>query len=393
MPTPSDADAVLTALRLGWALAELRGRYRLDAPDPSKDAIPENPAAALPLRRERDATDQRAETAAILNAVLTKLTRAHKALNTDPSDGKAVFSTEIESATAKLDGIADKKGDAAQSAWTDFAQLLLRFDGHVQNVLTSEAEQQSCAYLLGRGLAESYWALDPAAEMPESPEDPVTDATSWAFLLGEARRDELSRLLGRLAPYFNRYTAPAISGSLVVWHRVVTTDDWRKQKGASDDLYLQVRRWYGLLLIGQDPTTLIKPFAMLRNLRGAWNAIRLFLPQLLFGALSIAALFGVVWAANTTLGKSIGVAVGALGLSLTTLAAKAKSSAQALTARLKDDAYTDLVAIAITVVPPRSEVDEKGRRRQLIPKSVASPTRRAVSSALRDRRLTTAVAP
>jgi hypothetical protein len=389
MAAPADAAVVLSSLRLGWCVAEVRGRYRLDAPTVDDGSLPSSPNDALPLRSERSASDLRTEAGGVLAAVLATLTKEHPTLDTVPGAAPTLFSTEIEAAAVALDDAAGT--GAAQKAWDDFAALLHRFDEHVQDTLTAASEQQACAYLLGRGLAESFWALNPNAAMPQPLDGDPTDATSWAFLLGRPRRDELTRLLGRLAPYFNRYTAPAISGSLAVWHKVVTTDKWWAQATAPNDLYEQMRRWYELLLVDQDPTTLIKPFGMLRNLRSAWNAVRLFLPQLLGAAASIVVLLGFVWASGTALANTIGVAVGVVGLSLTSLTAKAKSSAQALTTRLREDAYTDLVSIAITVVPPRTDADQEDHRRHAVPKAIISPTRRSVSAALRDRRLTTAV--
>ena len=390
MTAPKDTDDVLAALKLGWAVAEIRGRYRLDAPDPSRDAMPPTSGTALPLRSERSAEDQRREAKKLLTGVLATLTQQLKTLDTDPDNASKPFSTVIASEAAVLDAIPDKTSSDAQTAWDNFGRLLHRFDAHVQDALMAVSDQQACGYLLGRGLAETYWALDPSPKlMPPAGQKP-TDARSWAFLLGEPRCKELTRLLGRLLAYFNSYTTPAISGSLVVWQKVVTTPGWWEQTTARDELYQQMRRWYGLLLVGQDPTTLVKPFALLRNLRTTWNAIRLFLPQLLFGALSIAALFGLVAAAGTPLGKTFGVVVGAVGVSLTSLVAKAKSSAQALTTRIREDAYADLVTVAITVVPPRTDRDKRGVR-GAIRRSMYSPTRRSVTAALRDRTLTTPV--
>ena len=56
------------------------------------------------------------------------------------------------------------------------------------------------------------------------------------------------------------YTAPAISGSIEVWRQVASQRAWRRDdQVANDALYRQTRRWYELIVVGQDPTTLIKP--------------------------------------------------------------------------------------------------------------------------------------
>ena len=85
---------------------------------------------------------------------------------------------------------------SAADLWTQLTQTLFYFDAQVQDTLSSTSDTQATAYLLGRGLAEAYWALDPAAG--------DGTVTSWNFLLGgEALQRALSRSgtpLGLLQP-------------------------------------------------------------------------------------------------------------------------------------------------------------------------------------------------
>jgi hypothetical protein len=62
-----------------------------------------------------------------------------------------------------------------------------------------------------------------------------------------------------------------------------------------------------------------------------------------------------------------------------------KSEAQALTTRLREDAYSELICVSITEVPARHKRDLSGRSH------ITSSTRRAVTAALRNQTLTTAV--
>lgn len=67
---------------------------------------------------------------------------------------------------------------AARQLWAglaELAELIWQFDAHVQDRLTAISETQAIGYLLGRGLAETYWALDP---------DQLHGSASWDFLLG-----------------------------------------------------------------------------------------------------------------------------------------------------------------------------------------------------------------
>ena len=77
------------------------------------------------------------------------------------------------------------------------------------------------------------------------------------------------------------YTAPAIAGSLEIWKEVARRPDWRGDPHQAEQaLYSQIRRWYELIILGQDPTTLIRPAASLKNFRTLKRALQLFGPEL-----------------------------------------------------------------------------------------------------------------
>jgi hypothetical protein len=162
-------------------------------------------------------------------------------------------------------------------------------------------------------------ALDPgAACAPPTPQ-------RWAFLLGRERCEELARLIGRLSAYFNPYCAPAVAGTLRLWQSIASDQEWRKD--AHDHLYRQLRRWYELLVLS-----------------GSADA-------------SLKAIFGVV---------------GVVGLSAAGIQAGLKSSARGLLSRLRQDAYTDLVASAVVEAPgkpgarsPRKAIVAEVRKRTL----------------------------
>jgi hypothetical protein len=52
-----DADDVLSALRLGWSVAEMRGRNRPDGPPGEVIGMPDHLDHPLPLRIERGKTE------------------------------------------------------------------------------------------------------------------------------------------------------------------------------------------------------------------------------------------------------------------------------------------------------------------------------------------------
>ena len=67
MSGPGDAVEVINALRLGWYVAEVRGRSRPGGLRPAADALPSRSHHVLPLRVERTAAELRIEAQAILH--------------------------------------------------------------------------------------------------------------------------------------------------------------------------------------------------------------------------------------------------------------------------------------------------------------------------------------
>jgi hypothetical protein len=367
MSGPGDALEVINALRLGWYVAEVRGRSRPGGLRPPGDALPSRGHHVLPLRIERTAVELRIEAQVILQKLSGDL----------GVDTITVRDHHEQSRTAIIGQQADalaaaapqaRTPQAAAAAWNALAASIYQLDAHAQDTLTAESDMRAAAYQLGRGLAEVYWALDPDATC-----DPLTPEC-WTFLLGAHRCGELTRLAGRLSGYFNPYCPPAIAGTLRLWQSVASDPEWRK--GAQDHLYQQLRRWYELLILGQDPSTLIPPYALLRNWQATVHALRALWIQLVTAAVSLVLVIALIalilnGSANSLLKALLGV-VGVVGLSAATVWARLKTTAQGLVARFRQDAYTDLVAVAIAEAPdkpgarsPRKVVIEEVRKRTL----------------------------
>ena len=448
-----DAHDVLSALRLGWSVAEMRGRNRPDGPPGEVVGMPDHVDDPLPLRIERGKTELRIEIQSVVAELAQQLTvddapdgtsysaalgektkllahmRAHQAANAlrqaldlrgqqQPEQALQALTNGLaaqqavvarrqqalaaaqfarapetavrneqaccageEAGLAALEHVIDTFAEgqpsaiahcldefaaAARQPWADLAELMWQFDAHVQDRLAALSESQAIGYQLGRGLADTYWALNPGQEH---------GSASWSFLLGERRCGELSRLTGRLAVYMGEYTAPAIAGSLEVWKAVVSTPSWLGDAQRSGQaLYSQIRRWYELIVLGQDPTTLIGPAAVMRNYRTLARAFQLFWPQLLATVFGLGALITLLFLVNvdgaTAWEKTLSGVLAAVGLSLAGLTGTLKNSAQALTKRLRQDAYTDLVALAVQTAPTppdKSALQNAINRRGLTP--------------------------
>ena len=202
-------------------------------------------------------------------------------------------------------------------------------------------------------MAECYWGLGPEDAWTF---DGEVTAVSPAFLLGEERRRELTRMLGRLAPdTIHPLSAAGISGSLEAWGDVAADETWSRDPRMRALLHEQVRQWYQLLILGQDPTTLIRPYARLTNTRYLVRAARTFWPQVILAVIAlglVAAFFAVTDLKGTTWVSPV-LATGGFGaFAIAGLLARGQSAAQRLVTRMRQDAYTDLVAISVAIVPP-----------------------------------------
>jgi hypothetical protein len=171
-----------------------------------------------------------------------------------------------------------------------------------------------------------------------------------------------------MGPYVNALTPSAVAGSIEAWGAVAADPAWRQVPDTRARLYEQLRRWYELLILGRDPTTYVRPYAVLRGWRTTRHALRSLWPQLLTAVLSAGALGALVWFLTTSNGTAalnvvLGL-VGGLGLTAATVIAKAKNASQRLLARLRQDAYSDLVAVQMASIPDYpGEAGEKTARR------------------------------
>ena len=186
MAAPEDTADVLSALRLGWYMAEVRGRSRPGSPVTPAESLPNRAGHMLPLRIERTPGELRIEAQAVIRKLAADLEVDTVTVNGQPRN---LADHVVQQAVA----LAGAKPQAAPDVWRALALSIYQFDAHIQDALAAQSGTRSAAYQLGRGLAEVYWALDPAAQC----DPPAPDC--WTFLLGTQRCGELTRLAaGRL---------------------------------------------------------------------------------------------------------------------------------------------------------------------------------------------------
>ena len=110
MGAPPDADDVLAAVRLGWTVAEVRGRCQ--AVDGPGSATEGPPGRALPLRCEQDADGRRAEAIAALKATFATVAQKVPALDQHPGDDAHPYSALIAGAATAIDAPPPDSDDA-----------------------------------------------------------------------------------------------------------------------------------------------------------------------------------------------------------------------------------------------------------------------------------------
>lgn len=379
-----DVGAVIDTLRLGWEVAEVRGRHWPQGPRPQATPLPLRPDLVLPLRSQRVGSASRQEAVASLIHLVDRL-------GLDPD---ATFEPELRAALAPWsdDATPDSRTPADDDSWRPTGTFFLRWDAWFQDELSRRKESLANGYLLGRGLAECFWGLGPDDQWQI---DGATSAVSLPFLLGADRRRELTRMLGRLEPgVAHEMTPPAVSGTLEAWGAVAADPRWAAHPSMRTTLYEQARRWYQLLVLGQDPTTLIRPYERLRSPTNLLRAAKIFWPQIALALLSIAlvtAYFSVVGTAgdvgSVPVWFSSLLATGGFGaFAAAGILARGKSAAQRMVTRLRQDAYTDLVAVSVTTVPPPPAAPGGKKQRMRF-------ARHLVESAVRRRTLTPPTPP
>ncbi len=355
-PGPPATERARDALLLGWMVAEVRGLCNPVGPRPETTPLPTTPPDVLPLRSQRDPRATLRVCASIAESMVERLGLP------DPDAVSAGLSDAL----------------THPHAWARHRAFFFTTDARIQDELARTDEQAANAYLLGRGMAECYWGLGPSGAWEG---DSGASGCAPRFLLGEDRRLELSRMLGRLRPgHVHPLTPAVVSGTMQAWGYVVEDGGWEDEGDMRSSLYEQLRRWYQLLVLQQDPTTLVRPYARIGNTQAFRRSLKVLWPQLLAGAFAVTLVSGLV--------ASIGdeppgwlqplLATGSAGaLVVGGLLGRARGAAQLWATRLRQDVYTDLVAVDMTSVP-RLTKGRAGARRQSA----------AVEKAVRQRLLT-----
>lgn len=344
---PADLEAARYAFRLGWAIAELRGRYRPDRHNwrpPGSGPAFKRGAFQLPMASERSPAEIRLE----LVDTLEDLSQALK-LDHDPDVAQSWGALK-----AALE--ASEKRPTEQSLWEAALPAFYKWDAHVQDAQVLFATQ-AAAYQLGRGLAETYWGLEPHRSDSEM--------GSWAFVLGEHRRDTLQRLAARLSSYVGPLVLAAVEGPLASWNKLAAEPNRRAEPNVEFNLFRQGLLWRDLVRGERQPQDL--PLSADLEAPGPadlWKDLKLYretfdsLRQPLIGAiLSIMVLAGGGAVLASRSGSNGGVwgtviiLLGAAGVTSAGLYARAKANVTSLLTTLKTRVELERVRRAADLCP------------------------------------------
>jgi hypothetical protein len=337
---PTDADRVLAALRLGWAVSELRGRLRPGEKLIEIKSLEGVRTHTLPLGGERTPVEQLVEAEAVVCSLAGRLEVDRNVNEFRDADG-SISQAASERLVELSKGLSSGRVD-----WDEMGAFLYQWDAKIQDELAGDAFNVAGAYQLGRGLGEIAW-LDPTQALAD-------ESTSWAFVLSERRASTLQRLSKRLAEYFQPLTAAGVARGLGLWAETVKPGELRDDAACRKRLIDQTKRWRDLLLTGLDPATLLPPSKFLARARQIRHVLRSFWLELTIAA--VGALLTALAAAllASTSNHSLGAFLGVLGLSgITTsgIVAKARTQALALLGKLREALDADLIVDAAVVHP------------------------------------------
>jgi hypothetical protein len=351
---PTDRDLVLAAARLGWTLAELRGRLWHPPAVPVAEA--KRGDNNLPLGQERTENEQLIEYGAILDGLagLLGLNVPVERLTDHP---KGLKGTAADWRRAAVGGVLRARkaeppdADALNAALADASTFFYSWDAKIQDELAA-TPARSAAYQLGRGVAEIRWHLDRAAIGP-------SNRTSRDFLLGLQRGEVLERLLDRLSSYYDPVTLHALRESLRQWRGFVPAPVAPGTPAAGDAwgaaLIRQATIWHDLILGQREGAGLVSPRDLLDRPSSIIPIVSRLIPEVAVmavgaGLLLVAAALLASPDAQAPLAAVIGV-LGIVGVTGAGASAKARASAMDLIATIREELYRGLVADKAVIKP------------------------------------------
>jgi len=343
---PGERELIVSTFWLGWDIAELRGRCRPDfvSVNPPPRAI--RVAHALPLSNERSEHEQEIQLVEELGFLLSQLQLSDVGRH-DTAPLEAIWNLR-RAAWHQADA------DSRASQWDSITDTFYRWDAGIQDALLMQPGK-AAAYQLGRGLAETYWALDPTISDPE-------DWRSWEFLLGPRRCRRMKQLVARISSFTDPLTPLVVWASLDAWREVAATKSWREQADARLRLYEQGVLWRDLIRGEQRPADLVHTRGEVARVAVLPSVIKNFRWEIAIAGLAavgLAVAGTAVAQGSHTFGSTITVFLSGIGLTAAGLFARAKAVATSLVDQLNQEVVRAQIAKAGTCLPARRGGDSR----------------------------------
>src|SRR5215831_13395301 len=368
-------DRAQVLMRLGWAIAELRGRVYFRPADPGCIVGKAAPRIqhSLPLYFERSPKELLIETKQVVQELARQAGLELDGNGMKDSCGATAAQCTAAARVCELASkVSEGQSESWRASWNAFTLALYQWDAAIQDRLASASFGESSAYQLGRGLAECSWALDPRRG--------PNHVMGWEHVLGSVRCVALTRLLERLVPVVPAETVSAIKGSLAAWQRVARDRHWREDTTPPASVYLrrQVDVWRDLIIGGTDPRVFARPPATVQHVANIFPIIRGLRVQLVTGLLSVCVLGAGVWSiteyGNSKLWAALVSALGIFGITTASLLASVKKKATGLVESVRSAIAADEIAKAATMIPDRPKgTTVKGPGKLSTPGSFAEP--------------------
>lgn len=375
------SERIPLLIQFGWAVAEARGRWRqelIQLPHPSTPR-PTRVDHVLPLNIERSPKELIRQAEQDVCHLLEKLAALTPTLVLDvplvalPYQSDTATGTVVDHLTMlsqRARGAKDALGDAPRigdpalvtrvTAWDDLAGFFYAWDTAIQDTLIGSSSEEAAAYQLGRGLAESYWAL--------SPDVADEDARSWASLLGVTRRDALRRFLIQLTPYVEAGTISALTASLTTWCDAARAGNLRGRPDAPHRFGTQVMVWRYLLVDRVSPSSFEDPRSTLAYAGQLGTVLRAFVWELIIGGLAavavIIALVVLITAKTTPMAAVLTAILGFFSITGAGILAAMKAVANASIIKMQAALNAKIAADAVTILP-QEPLKKHGRLGQM----------------------------
>lgn len=335
------SSTVSDAIRFGYILTELRGRYLVG------DTAPQNvpPGRVFRLRGERSNQERRVQCESVIRELAERLQVAGLRVSYQKEDAD-----QPTHRLRELTGAVTDRPDA-EAPLHAIDLFLFAWDEAILDSLTARSLLLSGGYQLGIGFAEIRWAPTTGYQK---------DGDGW-YYLSQSRVDALTRLLNVVSKRFHPLTLHALEASLWAWGQVYEKPELRTRVAADEALlraalHRQTDIWHDLLMGEVDAETLLTPEDVMNNLGAAVPIVRHFRWPLVMAAVGglCLALFAGLLQVNAPVARVVSAVlavVGLLGVTAGGITARARELATGLFAQLRNAVYADLVAAAATVLP------------------------------------------